>query len=293
VLQSNRKTTHIVGCGDIGRRVASLLLSKQQGVHSWSKTIASRSVCQRMGLIAHCCDFDKTFEARELTPNSDILYTVPPPSAGRQDSRLKNFLRSLDTEKVQRFILISTTGVYGDCAGAEVDETTPINPRAERAVRRADAEEKLAQWAKMNDINYLILRVPGIYAKDRLPLSRLQAGTPVLEQRSAPWTNRIHADDLATVCCAALRSTISGEIINITDDKASTMTDYFFAVADFAEIPRPPQISMLEAQQSLSPGMLSYLIESRRVSNAKMKRLLDVRLRYPTLAHGLATDHPH
>ncbi|MCP4010690.1 MAG: NAD-dependent epimerase/dehydratase family protein [Proteobacteria bacterium] len=184
-------------------------------------------------------------------------------------------------------MLISTTGVYGDCEGARVDETTPVKPKADRALRRADAETSLLEWAEKNKVDYLILRVPGIYAPDRLPLKRLEAGTPVVAQDEAPWTNRIHADDLATVCFAALHSPVANEIINVADDAPGNMTEYFFAVADYAGLPRPPEISLQQARQSLSPGMLSYLAESRRIDNSKMKKLLNIKLKYPTLKQGL------
>ncbi len=287
----NRGPTHIIGCGDIGRRIANLYLDAARAVEAWVKSEDSHRVCQRMGLKTHRVDFDRPFRCISLNDNSQILYAVPPPPQGKEDTRLKTFLETVESGKINKFVLISTTGVYGDCDGAMVDETTPVNPRADRALRRVDAELKLQKWANEHHVDYLILRVPGIYAPDRLPLKRLEAGTPVVIRNEAPWTNRIHADDLASVCFAALNSDVTDEIINVADDAPGTMSEYFFAVADYAELPRPPEISMREAKQSLSAGMLSYMVESRCISNAKMKSLLGVKLRYPTLKHGLSPGH--
>lgn len=281
--------THIIGCGDIGRRVASLYCRADKNVVAWIKSQASFLACQRMGLQTHRIDLNQSFELEFTNTQNRILYTVPPPPEGTKDTRLSAFLNQLDVTLIEKFILISTTGVYGDCAGAWVDESTPINPQADRALRRADAEASLQAWANRHAVEYLILRVPGIYAADRLPLKRLKEGTPVVTHHEAPWTNRIHANDLASACFAALNGQAANEIINIADDAPSSMTEYFFAVADYAGLPRPPEISLQEAQNTLSPGMLSYMAESRRIRNTKMKKLLHVNLRYPTLKHGLSS----
>lgn len=285
-----RSTTHIIGCGDIGRRVACLYLKADTGVTAWVKSEASYQACQRMGLEAHRNDFDLHFTFKISDVKNRILYTVPPPPYGKEDTRLRTLLEQIDATKINKFVLISTTGVYGDCDGNWVDETTPIKPEADRALRRADAEASLQTWADRYAINYLILRVPGIYAADRLPLERLKAGTPIVAPTEAPWTNRIHADDLASPCFSALNGQAANEIINVSDDAPGTMAEYFSAVADFAGFPHPPYISLREARRTLSPGMLSYLAESRRVRNDKMKQLLGIHLRYPSLKQGLAPN---
>ena len=135
----------------------------------------------------------------------------------------------------------------------------------------------------------MILRVPGIYAQDRLPLSRLEKGLAVVNAKEAGWTNRIHADDLAQACKLAMDCKQKNQIINITDGNPSSMTDYFNQVADYAKLPRPPQISMSEAEETLSEGMVSYLKESRRIKNDKMLSILKITLKYPTLESTLST----
>jgi nucleoside-diphosphate-sugar epimerase len=243
-----------------------------------------------MGLPSRRIDFDARHRQEFEHNTSIILYTVPPPSHGKADPRLQYFLAQLDPHQVHKFVLISTTGVYGDCAGKWIDETAPLQPNADRAIRRVDAESCLQKWAYATSVDTIILRVPGIYAPDRLPLNRLKRADPVVRRKQAPWTNRIHADDLANICYAALQSSLGNEIINVADDSPSTMTDYLRAVANYAGLPHPPEISLEQANQEMSAGMISYLAESRRIENQKMKSLLNIKLLYPSLAKGLATS---
>lgn len=286
-MTSDRHRVHIIGCGDIGRRTAVLCRQAQQEVSAWVKRTASLEACRELGLPSQLLDLDLPGEVPELGPRGHVLYTVPPPPGGQADSRIRALLERLDANLIERFVLISTSGVYGNCDGRWVDEETPIHPVADRALRRADAEAKLRKWALDKGKEYLILRVPGIYAPDRLPLKRIRSGAPVVRRSEAPWTNRIHADDLAAACFAALNSSATNETINVSDDAPSTMTDYFLAVAEYSGLPRPPEISLEEARRSFSPGMLSYLAESRRIDNRKMKRLLNIELKYPGLKQGL------
>lgn len=240
-----------------------------------------------MELPCRIIDFDKPRRQKLKFNAANILYTIAPPSHGKSDPRLGNFLAQLDPHQVHKFVLISTTGVYGNCAGKWIDETAPIQPKADRAYRRADAESCLQTWADDAPVETVILRVSAIYAADRLPLKRLKSGVPVVRDNEAPWTNRIHADDLANICYAAMQSSLSNEIINVADDSPSTMTGYFRAVSDYAGIPRLLEVSLQQAKQEMSAGMISYLAESRRIRNDKMKRLLSIELRYPGLTQGL------
>ena len=268
----------IIGCGNIGKRVAHLLLAGGIPVSTTVNSQQSQRQCEALGLTCNRLNLDQAFKLSRIQAQSRILYTIPPPPTGTKDIRLGAFLGKLDAKQIDKFVLISTTGVYGDCAGNRVNEEATINPKVNRAKRRADAEQQLQAWSKQNHVDHLILRVPGIYSLDRLPLKRLQAGTPMVKREDAPWSNRIHADDLASACYAALICDINNEIINISDDEPGTMTDYFNAVADYAVLPRPPQISLKQAQQNLSAGMLSYLAESPRPFNSTFLNLVQLKL---------------
>jgi len=188
----------------------------------------------------------------------------------------------------RRIVLLSTSGVYGDRGGARVDETTPPSPGTDRGRRRLDAEQRLRRFGEAHGVETIILRVGGIYGPGRLPEKRLREGVPMVPPEQAPVTNRIHVDDLARICVAAARRGRDGEIYNVSDGTAGNMTDYFDAVADFLGLPRPPRIDRAEAERTLSPGMVSYLQESRHLDNRKMREELGVTLRYPDLASGLA-----
>ena len=184
-------------------------------------------------------------------------------------------------------MLISTTGVYGDCHGDWVNEQTPARPQAERARRRLHAEQALAAWADEHAVSYVILRVPGIYGPGKLPQARLQRGEPVLREQESPHSNRVHAHDLVRACLAAADHRQPQSLYNISDGHPSTMTDYFKRVADVLGLPQPPEISLEQARAQLSPGMLSYLAESKRLDNRLMREHLGVEPDYPDLASGL------
>lgn len=234
-------------------------------------------------------DLDKPETLHELpTAAATIYFFAPPPPQGEHDTRMQNFLAAIaDDALPQRIVYISTSGVYGDCQGNWVTEQSPTKPETERAVRRLAAEQTLQQWADNHNVNTVILRVGGIYGPGRLPLERLRGGMSVLHRDLAPWSNRIHADDLAQVCLAAAAATAKHAIYNVADNQPSTMSDYFIAVAEKAGLPAPKELDWQQAETELSPAMLSYLHESRRMDNSKMLRELNVELAYPSLEEGL------
>lgn len=278
----------IMGCGDIGRRVAALYQQDGQSVTGWVRSEASLQKGQQQGITMRTADFDAgCFIPRNTLQDRDIFWFMPPPPQGEQDNRLRRFLLTAQ-DAPRRIVLISTTGVYGDCGGRWIDESEPLKPVAGRAIRRVDAETALQEWGEQYNGDWVILRVPGIYAQDRLPLARLQRGEPVLRAEDAPWTNRIHADDLALVCKRAMAVAPEHSIYNATDGQPSTMTDYFNRVADYAGLPRPPQVSLAEAQAVMSAGMMSYLRESRRIGNEKLVRELGVEFGPSFLEDALA-----
>jgi len=266
----------IVGNGYIGKRVQERLRSQNRSVQTLGRSDANVIV-----------DLDQ-FDMSKNIEADEVLYLVPPPSEGDKDLRLKRFLSLLNQASLpSKIVLISTSGVYGDCAGSLVDESAPVAPKADRALRRLDAEQQLLAYAKGFSVEVVILRVTGIYGKNRLPIKRLETKTPMIEESAAPWTNRVHAEDLVTVCLAAMEKGVDGEVYNVSDGHPGNMTDYFNQVADAVGLDRPVQISQEEAEETLSVGMLSYLKESRRISNKKMLNELGVELQYPTLALGL------
>lgn len=168
-----------------------------------------------------------------------------------------------------------------------MDEDWPLCPTSDRGKRRLAAETRLQDWGALHDVPVVILRAPGIYGPGRLPLERIRRGIPVLNETDSPWSNRIHADDLATACLAAARRGRPGQAYNVTDGQPTTMTDYFWRIADCFGLPRPPAISMEEARTVLTPAMLSFLVESRRLSNRRLVEELGVTLAYPDLSLGL------
>ena len=268
----------VAGYGDIARRAAPLLSSR------FELQIVSRS---------NGVDLDRPASLHSLEPADAVLHCAPPPQTGNRDTRTANLLHALEGRRIlpTRFVYISTSGVYGDCGGALVDETRPVNPLSARAQRRVDAEEQLALWCTLHRIALVVLRAPGIYASDRLPLERLRAGTPALREQDDVHTNHVHADDLAAICARALEEDAPPGTYNASDDTQLKMGDWFDLVADKAGLPRPPRIARSEAATRISPELLSFLNESRRLDNTRLKWMLGVRLRYPTVHEGMRNEH--
>lgn len=280
--------TVIAGCGYVGQKVLRLGGFAPTDVQALVYSESSEQLLQALGYPVARIDLDQPLASLPAeTATATILYTIAPPSSGDADPRLGHFLAALEPALPARIVLISTTGIYGDCHGDWITEQQGLNPQVDRARRRVDAERRLQAWCADHGVDYVILRVPGIYGPDKLPEKRLRSGKPVLCPEQSPWSNRIHVDDLAQACLAAMRTGAVNQVFNISDNAPSTMTDYFNHVADYLGIERPPCISFEQAQKELGEGMMSYLSESKRIDNTKMREVLGVELKYPDLDSGL------
>jgi nucleoside-diphosphate-sugar epimerase len=268
----------IVGCGDVGMRLLPWVAERFR-VFALTSQPERRLELRAAGAIPIVADLDRPRTLARLEGLAHyVLHLAPPPSQGDLDLRTRNLTAILP--EGARVVYISTTGVYGDRGGALTPETTPVAPRNARAGRRVDAERVLRAWALASKGKVAILRAPGIYAADRLPLERLQRGTPALRAQDDVYTNHIHADDLARLAALALFRALPGRVYNAVDDTHMQMGEYFDAVADAFAMPRPPRLARAELTAAVSPMMLSFMSESRRLANGRIKRELRVRLRY-------------
>jgi nucleoside-diphosphate-sugar epimerase len=296
------KNIILLGFGYMANRVANKL---QQMELISGKTIFSLSRSQSVNLpwLQHIrFDLDKTdnnpFISNKVINQSSILYLIPPPNTGQSDPRMRNFLHLIKQTHVipEKITLISTTGVYGNCDGEWIDESRAVNPNIDRAYRRVDAENQLQKYCLDNKINCNILRVSGIYAADKLPLARIKKQLPIVNKDDSAYSNRIHAEDLTTICCQSIIPELSGYqndgIYNCSDNRPSTMYDYFTRLAATYHLPPPPVINIEQAQNQLSAGMLSYMQESRRIRNKKLLADFNIELKYPSLDSFLATIKP-
>lgn len=280
----------IVGCGYVGGRVARCMLAGGRMVTALVRTEKSFLLLRAKSPQAVRGDLDNPASLAVL-PVKDALvyYFAPPPPTGATDPRMKHFLSTItDASRPARIVLVSTSGVYGDCRGEWVTEDRLPQPEADRARRRLDAEQQLRAWGEAHAVPVVILRVPGIYGPGRLPEKRLRSGEPVLREAESPWSNRVHIDDLVRACLAAGERGRANAVYNISDGHPTTMTDYFNRVADVLGLERPPQIALAQASAELSEGMQSYLAESKRLDNRRMREELGVEPRYPELKQGLA-----
>ena len=276
----------ILGCGDVGMRLLPLLVGRFR-VFAVTSRPERRAELRALGAVPLLADLDRPATLRRLAGLADyIVHLAPPQADGALDRRTRR-LSAILPERA-RLVYVSTSGVYGDCGGAWIDETRPPAPHNARARRRVDAEQVLRAWAVRAQGRLAILRVPGIYGAERLPLKRLQAGTPALREADDVYTNHIHADDLAAIVARALWRGAPNRVYHASDDSELKMGDYFDAVADAHGLARPPRLPREQLRQVVTPALLSFMSESRRLRNGRLKNELGVRLRYPTVAATLA-----
>ena len=289
----------IVGCGDVGMRAARQLNAGSARVSvSALTTAAERSAPLRAAGVRPLLGNldDKASLARLAGVFHRVLYLAPPPGEGEtgaqwwRDARSENLNRALRLRALPDVLVYaSTTGVYGDCDGVWVNETRTVAPATGRAHRRVNAERAMRHLGRAG-VRVSILRVPGIYGLDRpsgTPVARLQRGTPVLKERDDVYTNHIQADDLAGACLAALWRGKAQRVYNVRDETDMKMGDYFDMAADLFGLPRPPRVARDAAKDQLPVTLLSFMSESRRLEARRMHDELRVRLRYPTVVHGL------
>ncbi len=289
----------LVGAGDIGRRVITLT-ARRHAVTAVNSKPGKRRAFNHLGARSIVADLDRRHTLVRLPGDWDVLiHCAPPAASGRRDVRTRNLLRAMRRMPRARhasrraIVYLSTSGVYGDCAGAWVTESRAVKPQNPRARRRVDAERSLARAARRTGARLAILRVPGIYAADRLPLDRLRAGTPALVRAEDSYTNHIHADDLAAITVRAMHRSLRRRgaqvrIYHASDDSDLRMGDYFDLVARAFGLAPPPRMPRADIAGAVSPALLSFMRESRRLDNTRMKRELRVRLQFATVADGVA-----
>ena len=300
----------IAGFGDIGERVARKLHHmRHYRVMALVRKSCGKSrrsiIAKTLGVQLVRGDLSKLRSLQKLCGLADtILHFAPPPGTGATDTHTEHLLAALSgaprsyalQKKMlpRRIVYISTTGVYGSCHGEWIDETRPLKPESARAKRRVDAECRLRKWGRLNDVSITILRAPGIYGQDRLPIDRLKRQIPVLIAAEDVFTNHIHTDDLTAAVFNAMRQRHPKRyrVFNVVDDNELRMGDYMDAVADAFGVARPPRISRPEAEGRIAPMLMSFMRESRRIRNARVKRELKLALKYPTLASVLAAIPP-
>ncbi|HUW27111.1 MAG TPA: SDR family oxidoreductase [Sulfuriferula sp.] len=284
----------IIGCGDVGLRCARLLAPRHR-LYALARTSQSAQRLRGAGITPIHGDLDDHASLARLAGVADwVLHFAPPPAHGAHDMRTRKLLSILGKGRIlpRRLVYISTSGVYGDCAGALIDETRPPHPQNARARRRLDAEQQVRRWGRRNGVATSILRVPGIYAAERLPIERLQLGTPALRIEDDVFTNHIHADDLAQIAVYALLRARAGRIYHASDDSQLRMGDYFARVAAAFGLPAPSRITRTEAEATLPAPLLSFMRESRRMTNQRIKSELRVRLTYTDIDAFLKTQRP-
>lgn len=271
----------IIGCGDVGKRLVRRY-RLQAHFYALSRSAESAARLRELGVTPIVGELDQPNTLRRLPFADGVFHFAPPPAEGGTDPRTRHLLRALARSGLPaRIVYISTSGVYGDCGSAWVAESRTPAPVNARARRRVDAETQLRQWGASHRVAVAILRAPGIYAEDRLPLERIRRGTPALIAEDDSYTNHIHADDLARLAWAAMFRARPQRIYHAVDNQPLKMADWFDSCADAFDLPRPPRVTRAEAGGLLSEALLSFLRESRRLSNRRTTSELRFRYLYP------------
>lgn len=276
----------IIGAGDVAQRLLPEIHRRYRRIYVLLRRPEAAAAWRAQGVIPVWGDLDDYHSLQRLAGLADqVLHLAPPPDSGVFDSRTRHLALALSCRGSlpHRFGYISTSGVYGDCQGARVPETRPPRPLTARGQRRLDAERTLRQWAGPRGIRLSILRTPGIYAIDRLPLQRLHNATPLLLSQDDSYSNHIHADDLARLAALSLWRGKPGRVYHACDSQPMKMGEYFDLVADYAGLPRAPRLPRVEVEARLSPMQLSFLRESRQLDNRRLRTELRVHLRYPSV----------
>ncbi|MFN3544239.1 MAG: SDR family oxidoreductase [Thiobacillus sp.] len=271
----------IVGFGDVAERLVKFYRGQADFIGLVRRPERAADL-RALGVTPLVADLDDPASLRRLPRVDGVFHFAPPPNEGRTDPRTAHLLHALGRRRPGALVYISTSGVYGDCGGAWVAETRPVAPVNGRAVRRVDAERQLRAWGRAQGVQVTILRAPGIYAADRLPLERIKRRTPALVAAQDSYTNHIHADDLARLAWAALFRGRGQRVYHAVDAHPLKMGDWFDSCAEAFELPRPPRVDRAEAEKVLSEALLSFLRESRQLSNARTVRELRLKYRYPT-----------
>ena len=296
-----KKRLLIIGCGDVGLRLIPLATARYRvyaRIYALTRDASQCAALRALGVTPMIGDLDKPQTLSSIARIAhDVVHLAPPPAAGVTDTRTAHLIAALMNRQraknnrgslPQHFVYISTSGVYGDCGGDVVPETRPTHPQTARAARRVDAERRLRAWGVRSGAQVSILRVPGIYAADRLPLARLERGTPALRDEDDSFVNHVHADDLARMVMAALNHGSPGRAYNAVDDLPQKMGEYFDLVADRYGLNRPPRVTRSDAARVIPANLLSFMSESRCLTNQRLKQELRFRLRYPSVLDGIA-----
>ncbi|MBX9960414.1 MAG: SDR family oxidoreductase [Burkholderiaceae bacterium] len=290
-MRFRRSRLLIVGCGDVGLRAAAAV-PRRVRVLALTSSPERRAELRARGITPLAGNLDQAATLQRLAGLADrVLHLAPPPGEGTGDPRTRALLQALRRRTPPLALVYgSTSGVYGDCGGAWIDETAPLRAGTARAQRRVAAENEVRFFGRSAGVRSSILRIPGIYAPDRAggtPRERLLRGTPVLRPEDDVYTNHIHAHDLARACLAALWRGAPQRAYHASDDTQLKMGDYFDLAAGLYGLPRPARLSRAEAVRQLPAMLLSFMSESRRLANSRLKRELRLGLRYPTVALGL------
>lgn len=281
----------IIGSGDVAQRMVAQMRRPQQ-LFCLCRDADSATRWRDLGAIPLRGDLDQPATLKRLAGLATVVFHfAPPPVIGWKDTRTRHLIAALSQGKSlpQCLIYISTTGVYGDCQGQQIDEVRPVRPQTDRAKRRVDAEQVLQRFGRETGCRIVRLRAPGIYAADRLPLERLRQNMAVPIESQDPWTNHIHALDLAQAAWLAQWKGRNQRVYNVVDDTRMTLGDFYTVLARHFGFQIPSRCPLEAIRSQVGEMSWSFMRESRQIENQRIKREFSLAWYYPSVARFLET----
>ena len=274
------------GLGFSGKALAARLNAKGWRITGTSRSAEGTAAIAALGYNAFVFDGMTPLPAQAFKDVTHIVVSVPPDAGG--DPALRHHAKDLAVRAgaIKWFAYLSTTGVYGDHGGGWVSEESPLTPSTERGQRRLDAESGWLALHRRHGLPMHVFRLAGIYGPGRNQLVSMLDGTAKRIVKPGQVFSRIHVEDIAAVLEASMARPNPGAAYNVCDDEPCPPQDVVAHAAELLGLPAPPAIAFGQAR--LSPMARSFYAESKRVSNARIKRELGVSPRYPSYREGLA-----
>ncbi|MDP3939684.1 MAG: NAD-dependent epimerase/dehydratase family protein [Deltaproteobacteria bacterium] len=297
------KAAMILGCGYTGKRLARLLCEQGVRVRGTTRDASRAAAISEAGAEPVILDTTKVVSLISLAEGMDVVFDMIPPrriaqGAGSGGSGKPGDEESFEDDtaaivavcagaRLEKFVYLGSTGIYGEVAGDWIDEQTPVNPASPRARARHAAEETLRAAHARDGFPAVIVRAPGIYGPDRSLAHRIKRGAYRVPGKGDNYLNRIHVDDLAQILAAAALRGSPGAVYLATDDQpeqARVLADF---CAGLLGLPPPPSVDETEAARTMGESNLAMLQGDKRLSNRRIKEELGVTLRYPTYREGI------
>ena len=226
-------------------------------------------------------DFDPLI-LEQLKESDHILVSIPPING--EDIVIKNFSNVLKNSKIKWITYLSATSVYGDHKGNWVNELSQTKPTSFNGSERLKVEQEWLKLANKKKLPFQIFRLSGIYSDKYNAIQRLKSGTANIIKKNNHYFSRIHVDDIANILFKSLSIFKSNEIYNVSDDKPASSEEVMMYAVKILNIKAPKIILEDQIENEM---LKNFYQDSKKVSNKKMKKFFNYKLKFPSYIEGL------